>query len=576
MANNHNLMSKVPPTYFDPYWYCKNQDSLTKEQREYFVTKAAEENLVPVLFAGGQHNGSLGFIKVENQQTAPTPQTEIEENAVNAAQIVFDLLRPLYHEIGFPKVTVYMNGTAYGTSISLPAIIAALQHIFDLHLPDGIIATGCLENGVLVPVSENTLSDKIAVAKNFGYKKLLLVEGQKGTENCPLEIIEVNADPIHAIFDLLLLRGVIPKDRHLARLLFAYDQKEGRSLDTEPLKKFLNNKSKLIRYITHDIFSRNALHQGKTETSKKYRQQIGTLEWYEIPSGYIGHYIRYEQVAATAVLEVDLGIWNDNAGIHSELDKRLNHLKNAIDGKFADRNDYLTALALANTRALRRRFLARLEQTPKRFESAWNDLIFLFDDWKEIFNYAQQRLKKKNDTLQRQRNYCLEALTDYWNIYKTLPKWNGVDMFLDSCTKDFKKSNKWNDVFNKIAEFNYRTITKQPLTEKELATFIKRAQANFSETNKYPNFILYENVLRFYPNTEQREFCLDKLAEVLPELTKEQSSIFNVLALRTRQILLNNGRKVPEPVLPNEGTELRNIADKLLSEPKTLIERCPY
>jgi hypothetical protein len=468
-----------------------------------------------------------------------------------------------------------MNGTAYGTSISLPAIIAALQHIFDLHLPDGIIATGCLENGILVPVSEDTLSDKIAVAKKFGYKKLVLVEGQKGIPaDNPLEKVFVNTDPILAIFDLMLLRGVIPKDRHLARLLFAYDQKEGRSLNTERLKKFLNNKSKLIRYITHDIFSRNALHQGKTTESKKYRQQIGTLEWYEIPSGYLGHYLRYEQIAATAILEVDLGIWNDKVEIHSELDKRFNHLKNAIDGKFADRDDYLSALVLANTRALRQRFLARLEQTPKRFESAWNDLIFLFEDWQKIFDYAQRKLKK-NYTPQRQRNYCLELLTDYWNIYKALPKWNGVDLFLDTCTKDFKKDG-WKDAFNKIAELNYRTITKQPLTEKELATFIKRAQANFSETNKYPNFILYENILRFYPNTEQREYCLDKLAEVLPELTKEQSSIFIVLALRTRQILLNNGRKVPEPVLPNKGTELRNIANKLLSEPKTLIERCPY
>ncbi|MDR1492694.1 MAG: hypothetical protein LBT05_08230 [Planctomycetaceae bacterium] len=158
------------------------------------------------------------------------------------------------------------------------------------------------------------------------------------------------------------------------------------------IETFIQSNSLLVKSVACDILSRNALHQGKTTKSDQYRKQIGQVSWNKIPNDYLGHYWRYERFAATSILEIDLGIWNDDHETHKEVDERLEHLQNAIKNGYAERNDYFGALTLANTRALRKCFLARYEQNVDRLELAWKDLIFLFDDWEEIFCYAQQRI----------------------------------------------------------------------------------------------------------------------------------------------------------------------------------------
>jgi hypothetical protein len=509
--------------------------------------------------------------------------SEFESHAYNAAKIIFDLFKPFQHDLGDPLVELYLDENGGGTSLSLPAMLAALSRTLEITWKDTVISTGCLENDHLAPVEASTLSEKIETAKRFGYKTLIVVTGQTGIpQDCDLEIIKVDANPLIAIFQLInpKLTGAIPKDRHIARLLFSADRLT-QLKDNKIIESFLGSDSVLVRSVAHDILSRNALHQGKTTESDQHRKQIEQVRWNKIPNDYLGHYLRYERFAATSVLEIDLGIWNDEHETHKEVDKRLEHLQNVIKNGYADRNDYFGALTLANTRALRKRFLARYEQNFDRLESAWKDLIFLFDDWKEIFVYAQRI--DQTSTLARQRNYCLECLADYWKINKDLPKWEKVDEFLTKIYKNFKAEYK--NAFDTIAWLNYCTINN-PLKEQKLDTFIKRIDKHFPNTSEHPNWILYENILRFeIGNAQQRQHCLEKLvealsklSEALSKLSKDNTSIVVLPALRIWQILLDNGSQQipPPPTAPPEGTRLREIYDNLLSAPKTLVDRCPY
>ncbi|MDR0336428.1 MAG: hypothetical protein LBI18_04990 [Planctomycetaceae bacterium] len=548
------------------------------------------QHYVPVLTTNGT-DGQLGFLTVDEKKTYGktilNEHCEFASHAYDAAKVVFDLFRPLQHHLGDPDVTIYLDPNGGGTSLSLPAMIASLQRLTGICLPNTIVSTGCLTNEKLTPVNPDTLSLKIEAAKRFGYKTLIVVTEQTGIpQECGMEIIQVDSDPLIAILQLInsKLTGVIKKDRHLARLLFSADRlrqlkdneiKDNEIKYNEIIEPFCNSDSLLVRSVANDILLRNALHQGKTIEADQYRQKIGQFSWSDIPNDYLGHYLRYERFAATSILEIDLGIWDDEHKTHQEVNKRLEHLQNTIRNGYADRNDYFGALALANARALRKCFLARHEQNFNLLESAWKDFIFLLGDWEEIFQYARQRIDKTS-TPERQRNYCLECLMDYWKINKCLPKWEKVDEFRDRCeTIRFNKNNN-NTTYDKIAELNYCVIEKQLPSENNLKQqFIEKCDS--LDVTKYPNWILYENILRFeIGNAQQRQHCLEKLTEALPELSANNTSIFILLALRTWQILIDNGIQVKQPLAPSKETQLRAIYDELISVPETLIIRCPY
>ncbi|MDR1384423.1 MAG: hypothetical protein LBJ67_11375 [Planctomycetaceae bacterium] len=556
----------------------KQRNDLPEPLQE-FEAEGPLSRYVPVLQVIG-NKGCLGVLAVDSvskygQPIAQDIQDENRQNVYDAAKIVFDLFRFTNEELGEPDVELELHEGG-GTSLSLPAMFAALGRILGITWNDTLISTGCLENGKLKPVETDTLQLKVETAQRFGYKTLVLVEGQTGIpRHCPLTIKYVSTNPNEAIFNLIKL-GKVKRDRNLARFLFGYDQKQGRNIKPKLVQTFVKHSSPLVRYVANDILFRNALHHGETEKAKGYRDAAETLEWNEIPNGYLGHYLRFENIAASAVLEIDLGNWDDNYPIHQQLDRRLEHLQNAIgdsaNKNFADRNDYLAALILENTKALRKRFQFRLMQNRKLLNEAWDSLTFLYKDWKEIFKYAE-RLQQKETTLRRQRNYCIEVLTDYFCTNNLLPpNWKCIGESWNH-GKKFQRE----DIFDDIAFLNYGHITAKQWSENQIQQLIERTDERFAEWQGHPNYILYENILRFrIGSEEQRKHCLSQLEKAYPSLTKDNRSILSLLALRTRQILLDNGCNVGEPILPAKGTALRKIADNILQSPKTLINRCPY
>jgi hypothetical protein len=117
---------------------------------------------------------------------------------------------------------------------------------------------------------------------------------------------------------------------------------------------------------------------------------------------------------------------------------------------------------------------------------------------------------------------------------------------------------------------------KQSLSENNLKQkFIKKF--DLFDVARHPNWILYENILRFeIGNSQQQQHCLEKLTEALPKLSANNTSIFILLALRTWQILTDYGIQAEQPPAPPRETQLRVIYDDLISVPETLVIRCPY
>jgi hypothetical protein len=146
------------------------------------------ENYVPVLTVGGQEDGQLGFITIDEKRTygQSSNPSQFESHAYYAAKIIFDLFKPFHHSLGEPLVEIHLDETGDGNSLSLPAIIAALQRLTGIVLPNTVVSTGCLclENENLAPVNPVTLSNKIKVAKRFGYETLLVVIRTNGNKQC--------------------------------------------------------------------------------------------------------------------------------------------------------------------------------------------------------------------------------------------------------------------------------------------------------------------------------------------------------------------------------------------------------
>ena len=541
-------------------------------------TAGPPSRLVPVL---GTRNGKgcIGFLSVDAGRVsgAPNNQGELNEtrqNAYTAAEFVFDLFRSLDHELGRPELELLLSEGG-GTSLSLAAMIAALGRILGINWPPDMVSTGCLatEEGKtkLVPVEPSQLSAKIDAAIRFGYRRLILVKGQLGIpDSCDLEILFVDPEPTVALFDLLrLVSNLAAKEQQIAGLLAVYDQRNPR-LSPEKAKAltepFLQHHSRLVRHVVYDIRSRAALHHGETEESNFFREKAEKLRWYDYPTGWLGHYLRYEQTASRAILAVDMGHWNDGDSVNSELDQRLEHLKSAIFGGFADTNDCFAALALSNTRAMRNRFLARLEQKTDRLESAWNDLMLFYNDWDRLFLYCE-KIGRKDSNYSRQKNYCIEALVDYWTMEKNVPDWPNVENFLKMLL--FDESNL-KDAFDLVAWLDWKMLSNQPPSENELDFFLVQAGTFFENRKEHPNFLPFEKVLRYnLGNESQLRISREKLA-LSPHLNESETSILYLLALRTRRIL---GFSLPTP---DSTTPIAQIARELLQAPDTLVVRCPY
>ncbi|MCL2349304.1 MAG: hypothetical protein FWC50_13725, partial [Planctomycetaceae bacterium] len=539
-----------------------------------------ESEFVPVLGANHIDNkdGVLGFLVIgetgaHGSQLNNEREDTVIEDAFDAANHVFALFRRLDINRGFPKVDPHI-GPAGGSSVSLPAMIAALGRILGAVWPDDIVSTGGFDGKLLIPVG--SLPAKIKVAKRFGYKRLIVVEGQKEfPPDHGMEIIEVKSDPLLAMFDLLKLakNDEISHER-LAGLLSNYVEARLRSVPAEvkaTVTPYLDEKNTpLVRLVANDVLCRIALHAGDTKTANEYSSAADKLEndmevWPNEP--WLANCLMNIRKGSKSILYIDLGLWGNDEPIHKKVDDLIEKLE--PEPGPLDINKCYTALTLRNTRARRLRYVARMENKPELLEEAWNDLIHFYENWDTISKRMLERQDNKKGLFERQRNQCLDVLVDAIDLQGKLPNWENVCNFLDVVRERgfVLDTKKCKDAFDLVAKIHLWIIEGKQLDESETRNVFEDANAYYANKKGHPNFLPFELLLRynFLRNEDQRRRALDQLA-VAPHL--RETGILTLLALRTRAVFAKNEMMNMTPLLDK--------VEDLLSDPDTLIERCPY
>ena len=542
------------------------------------------ENLFPVLAVDSRGSGRLGFARLTfGHARPPVPGEDVLSAAQGAASAVADWFRQLNHNTEWPRVELLIECEPSGTSAGLSAMLLVLGSMLGVAWPADVCATGIWCAGHLEPVEPQTLPAKIDLARTWGYRRLLVVEGQREIPSePPIEIICVPPDPEMAIliilskvcpdagenaitaalsaFDIAAVRGE-PEDRNLNKVLAATGPFIG---DAAPV---------LARHVAHDIRSRALLHAGLTSEAEDERKQATVCSPKLKPDGWIGDYLRWHQPAHHSVLALDFGFWDDDIPEHREVDACIEELENQRLAGRAGCREILAEMYLRNTRGRRYEFLGRWYRDHERLRKAWEDRVSLRDYWDELVAYCD-RLGLRDGDLHRQHNQCMDVLASFWEWEGRLPdEWPDADtrFWPDAEVHDVLELNS----FDIAALLRWRRIRKQDTCIEFVSCALHTAS---SRGAGYPNFLVFEAVLRYHLGDDncRREAAKGLAGSALFEPDLPPHSILTLLAIRSEQVLAETKVRSHPPVRPATGTHLRGLAENLMSDSRTIIARCPY
>lgn len=547
------------------------------------------QGMVPIVGACFDGTGCLGFVSVQYKPAASPPPTEDTERAAHdAATAVAEIFRRLDHGLGQPYVELMLRD-AGGESVGLSSLIAAMINLLSVTPRDDFAATGCFNavNG-LQPVEGDTLPIKIETAKAWGYRRLLVVEGQPGiSPSCGVEIVEIPCNLTYALLAILREVTTSPSGLALARVLAVFDQVAVRAdprdqeLDRtlQVTQDFVNPATpELARHVAHDIRSRALLHAGRTEEANEEKRNADQLrpKPLEFPSGWLGDYLKWHQVAHHAVLALDQGRWDDGQPEHQLVDRTLERLLGAISDQQAGREELLAALFLSNTRARRLDFLGRWRRDSELLCRAWDDVTRFRSYWLALFEYCRQ-IGLNDSDLHRQHNYCIEVLASYWHLKGRLPEpWREIGHTFWPATSAVEVEQL--GPFDLANLLRWKAIFGQEVGVDFVDRVLKTAQKMFERAQGgYPTFLAFETVLRYrMGDDEQQRMAADALARSCLFSSVSPASILVLLALRASRLLETIGYHQLKPTRPTQGTSLAVRAEELLHDPETLVDRCPY
>lgn len=551
--------------------------------------------------AGGGQHGFLGWAAVRFEPTASVRPTDDSAGAAwAAANSIADLFRQLDHQIGWPRVELFVSD-AGGTSVGLAALIASLRSLLSIPIRDDFVATGCWDSKQnLAPVDPATLEAKLRVAERWGYRRCLVVEGQTGIPaTTELEVVEIPRDPVGAMFAVVraverqdgVAAEAQPADLRWAKLLAVLDQATVRAAARQQdgeralatTQAFVSSTALgLSRHVAHDIRSRVYLHVGQTEAAAEERRLAESVRpnAMRFPEGWLGDYLKWHQAAHHAVLALDQGRWGSDEEEHRRLDRTLARLRGAIDDRQAGREELLAALFLSNTRARRLDFLGRLHRDSRRLEQAWDDLTWLRSSWEELFEYCRE-IGLRDSDLRRQQNCCLDVLVSRWHLEGQAPaEWLGVGRTFWPSQGDFDVEQL--EPFDLWNLLRWDVVSGVPPTEERVRQVIEAGSEKFEQySGRYPYYLPYEAVLRYrLGSAEQQQRAAERLARsCLFTQSLGAGHILAVLRRRAARLLHDFGIEVPLAELapsPGESDGIRRLHEELLRTPETLVDRCPY
>jgi tetratricopeptide (TPR) repeat protein len=189
------------------------------------------DGLFPVLCGSDNpEGGRVGFLQVDFQDEAPCPKGQLLTAAQQASLAVADHLRWEcgHPKLGWPVPKPVLPCPVAGKSVALSAVVATLARIIGMPLPDDLAATGTWHDGRLGPVELATLPSKLNAAREWGYRRILVVKGQEGELPPDVELLRVSPEVSRALLELPQLIWHDRADEALARMQVRWDATTGK------------------------------------------------------------------------------------------------------------------------------------------------------------------------------------------------------------------------------------------------------------------------------------------------------------------------------------------------------------
>ena len=383
-------------------------------------------------------DGSGGLLAAGEVSVAGAPVRDAGVVLAAVRDAIVTELRGLDAGVRAPGLELVVPCAGEGDSHALAAGLAALHGIWGEPVASGLAATGGFDvgRGCFTPVPESTLASKVAAARRWGLRTLVVLDTQAlpaGLELGPVELVRVSADP--AVLSLAVLDLARHRPGELSRTLlhqalWLYDVRVARSPGTsvesvfaatdaflpdadEPAEDLVcPEKADPIGWLlASDLRSRALVHAGRSVEAAGW-SAVGRTAWGrgDLPAGGLGDLLRYQRVAHESIIEVDLArVDEDGPGLpHHALDRTIERL----DATWCTQHERLHRLFLGNTRWRRRLHVARRDGDHRALAAATRDLIHDRERWPELLTeHARRGLGMADTDLPRQHNYLLEHLS---------------------------------------------------------------------------------------------------------------------------------------------------------------------
>ena len=358
-----------------------------------------------------------GGIGAEGEQEIP--------GASEVLDAILETIAPLAPEAPRPILEHVMPLPSAGDSHALAAGLVSVLAILGAQAAPAVAATGGWDavSGRFTTVPPETLKGKLAAAKRWGVKRVLVVEGQAGIENSPIEIVEISAEPGALPLAAVQYAANEVGDAGVRRALGLYDMQVARR-HTTPLESIFEVTERFIdpgtctdpvlRQIAADMRSRTCLHRGRSEEAGRWLRLALELRGSSfLPDGLVGDYLLYQQAAHHSVTLIDHGILEDppeGPQVHAEVERLIGELS----GRWCTRHQSLCRFFLRNTRARRLEYLARFTLDPSLLQAAQEDLFAEREHWQSLVeDYASRSLRMGDTNLRRLHNQLIDlAVTE--------------------------------------------------------------------------------------------------------------------------------------------------------------------
>ncbi len=383
---------------------------------------------VPVLTVDTEGNGLLCLIHADPEAGNRDDMRAgaLEEAAIRLFNAADERLAHYWSDPAMRNCPIRLTGDSH----SLPAFMHFSFRILGLEWPDTICATGGWDGEQFTPVKAETLPGKVRCAREWGFRTIIVVEGQESVPmDAGLTVSSVPPSPLRALIAVLEIvfadgdDGLAPRSRVDQALVAALRLLDAATVRANPntvdfdagltiAQRFSALDYPNTAFLAHDIRARAFLRKGATREAE--REYALSRQCLAAPRGPLdddlGMYIEYEVHAHAAVIAVDQGRWDDDEAEHRRLDFLIASLETP-PGATLIRNMEM-ALRLRSMRSMRLRFLGRLLGDEALLLRSLADLQRYEGDAQELAAFAVEKRHDRNCGDRRRHNYIIDTLTD--------------------------------------------------------------------------------------------------------------------------------------------------------------------